>query len=93
MIARIPKALKDCLKENLFDIHFDKHDTTDTFVKKNVSNKKAKFLYRSLIDKIVQNPTEKYLKWEELLDIEITYWSEYFVIMKRTCNLFEKLSV
>ena len=64
MIARIPKAFKDCLKENLLDIHFD---TTDTFVKKIVSNKKAKFIYRSLIDKIVQNPTEQFLKWEELL--------------------------
>jgi hypothetical protein len=36
LIARIPKAFKDCLKENLFDTH----DTTDTFVKKIVSNKK-----------------------------------------------------
>ena len=35
LIARIPKAFKDCLKENLLDIHFDIHDTTDTFVKKN----------------------------------------------------------
>jgi hypothetical protein len=43
------------------------HDTTDTFVKKIVSNKKAKFIYRSLIDNIVQNPTDKFLKWEELL--------------------------
>ena len=34
LIARIPKAFKDCLKENLLDIHFDTHDTTDTFVKK-----------------------------------------------------------
>ena len=35
LIARIPKAFKDCLKENLLDIHFDIHDTTDIFVKKN----------------------------------------------------------
>jgi hypothetical protein len=56
LIARIPKAFKDCLKENLLDIHFDRHDTTNTFVKKIVSNKKAKFIYRSLIDNIVQNP-------------------------------------
>jgi hypothetical protein len=35
LIARIPKAFKDCLKEILLDIHFDTHDTTDTFVKKN----------------------------------------------------------
>jgi hypothetical protein len=83
LIARIPKAFKDCLKENLLDIHFD---TTDTFVKKIVSNKKAKFIYRSLIDKIFQNPTDKFLKWEELLDIEITDWLEYFVIMKRSCR-------
>ena len=27
---------------------------------------------------------DKFLKWEELLDIEITDWSEYFVIMKRS---------
>ena len=59
-----------------------------------VSNKKAKFIYRSLIDKIVQNPTDRFLKWEELLDIEITDLSEYFVIIKRSCrHLFEKLSV
>ena len=32
LIARIPKAFKDCLKETLLDILFD---TTDTFVKKN----------------------------------------------------------
>jgi hypothetical protein len=48
LIDRIPKAFKDCLKENLLDIHFD---TTDTFVKKIASNKKAKFIYRSLIEK------------------------------------------
>jgi hypothetical protein len=86
LIARIPKAFKDCLKENLLDIHFDTHDTSDTFVKKIVSNKTAKFIYRSLIDNIVQNPTDKFLKWEKLLDIEITDWSEYFVIMKRSCR-------
>ena len=39
LIARILKAFKDCLKENLLDIHFDTHDATDTFVKKIVSNK------------------------------------------------------
>jgi hypothetical protein len=39
LIARIPKAFKDCLKENLFDIHFDTHDTTDTFE----SSKEEKF--------------------------------------------------
>jgi hypothetical protein len=59
-----------------------------------VSNKKAKFIYRSLIDNIVQNPTDKFLKWEELLDIEITDWSEYFVnsLMlraKRRSNKFQ----
>ena len=36
LIARIPKAFKDCLRENILDIHFD---TTDTFVKQIVSNK------------------------------------------------------
>jgi hypothetical protein len=30
LIARIPKAFKDCLRENILDIHFD---TTDTLVK------------------------------------------------------------
>jgi hypothetical protein len=34
LIARIRKAFKDCLKENLLYIHFDTHDTTDTFEKK-----------------------------------------------------------
>jgi hypothetical protein len=29
LIARIPKAFKDCLKENLLDIHFDTHDTQE----------------------------------------------------------------
>ena len=67
MVARIPKAFKDCLKENLSYIHFDTHDTTDTFAKKNVSNKKAKFIYRSLIDKIVQNPTDKFIATNSLL--------------------------
>ena len=56
------------------------------FVKQIVSNKNAKFIYRSLIDKIVQNPTDRSLKWEELLDIEITDLSEHFVIMKRSCR-------
>jgi hypothetical protein len=55
-------------------------------VKKIVSYKKAKFMYRSLIDNSVHNPTDKFLKWEKVLDIEITDWSEYFVIMKRSCT-------
>jgi hypothetical protein len=44
LIARIPKAFKDCLKENLLDIHFDTHDTTDTFVKK-----KKLYLYTEVL--------------------------------------------
>jgi hypothetical protein len=89
LIVRIPKAFKDCLKENLLDLHFDAHDTTDTFVKKKiVSNKKAKFIYRSLIDNIVQNPTDKFLKWEELL---VRIFCNYEKMMQR--HLFENLSV
>jgi hypothetical protein len=51
LIARIPKAFKDCLKENLLDIHFD---TTDTFVKKIVSNKKAKFIKSFVLCKLMK---------------------------------------
>jgi hypothetical protein len=52
---------EDCLKENLLDIHFDTHDTTDTFVKKIVSNKKAKFLYRS------RNSSNQSIKHQEIV--------------------------
>jgi hypothetical protein len=49
LIARIPKASKDCLKENLLDIHFDTHDTTDTFVKKKLYLIKKLNLYTEVL--------------------------------------------
>ena len=35
---------------------------------------------------IISLPTEKISKWEKLLNCEITNWSKYFIILKRSCR-------
>ena len=35
---------------------------------------------------IISLPTEKFSKWEKLLNCEITNWSKYFIILKKSCR-------
>ncbi|XP_063411594.1 uncharacterized protein LOC134694512 [Mytilus trossulus] len=44
-------------------------------------NKKAECVYKDVVDRNVQLPTEKFLQWEKLLGIEIADWSEYYIIV------------
>ena len=48
---------------------------------------KAKFVYKNLVNKVIELlPTVKFSKWEELLIIDTTEWSEYFRIIKKSCK-------
>ena len=35
---------------------------------------------------IISLPTENFSKWEKLLNCEITNWSKYFIILKKSCR-------
>jgi hypothetical protein len=48
------------------------------------NSKNVRFVYKGLVNAIISLPTEKFSKWEKLLNCEITYWSKYFIILKKS---------
>ena len=52
-------------------------------------SKNVRFVYKGLVNAIISLPTEKISKWEKLLNCEITNWSKYFIILKKSCRNFQ----
>lgn len=86
MLSCIPKCLKDTIKLYCDQVNPGNFRPKNTFFDKIMINKKVKFIYRNLIDNICNQSTEKYLKWEEGLVTEISDWSKYFIVVKRSCR-------
>jgi hypothetical protein len=48
--------------------------------------KSLKFVYITLLKTLTHLPIHKFLKWEEILGIDIADWSIYFRILKKCCR-------
>ena len=81
-----PKYIKDHLKENCVNVNFDILSKKDAYLERIVHSKNVRFVYKGLVNAIISLPTEKFSKWEKLLNCEITNWSKYFIILKRSCR-------
>lgn len=78
--------MREHIKEKIAHVNFETFNCIDNFLDRLLCNKKAKFVYKDLVDRNVQLPTEKFLQWEKLLGIEIADWSEYYIILRKSCK-------
>ena len=86
LVSNVPKYIKDHLKENCVNVNFDILSKKDAYLERIVHSKNVRFVYKGLVNAIISLPTEKFSKWEKLLNCEITNWSKYFIILKKSCR-------
>ena len=86
LISNVPKCFKDHIKENTANVSLVSFNPVDNFFQRIVTSTKVKFIYNDFIDNVVQLPTEKFLKWEDLLSCDIVNWSKYFIILNKACK-------
>ena len=86
LVSNVPKYIKDHLKENRVNVNFDILSKKDAYLERIVHSKNVRFVYKGLVNAIISLPTEKFSKWEKLLNCEITNWSKYFIISKKSCR-------
>ncbi|XP_071176505.1 uncharacterized protein [Mytilus edulis] len=72
LIANIPKYMREYIKEKIAHVNLETFNCIDIFLERLLCNKRAKFVYKDLVDRNVQLPTEKFLQWEESLGILLT---------------------
>ncbi len=84
LLANIPTDVKQFIKNN-FTVENNFH-AVDNFLTKLVNNKNIKYVYNQLIDQHCIIPNEKFLKWENELQIDIPDMSKYF-IMNKKCSV------
>ena len=86
LVSNVPKYIKYHLKENCVNVNFDILSKKDAYLERIVHSKNVRFVYKGLVNAIISLPTENFSKWEKLLNCEITNWSKYFIILKKSCR-------
>lgn len=86
LLSNIPRWIKDIVKKHSVGFNLQTFVPVDDFINQVIEQKKVKFLYRQLVNQPVQLPTERLLKWEQTLGIEVTNWSKYFSILYKSCS-------
>ena len=86
LISKVPRWVKDCIKENSENFCFNSFIPEDNFLDSIKHHKKLKFIYRNLINEIFVLPSVKFLKWEDKIGSDIPDWSCYFKILWRCCK-------
>jgi hypothetical protein len=66
-VSNVPKYINDHLKENCVNVNFDILSKKDAYLERIVHSKNVRF-----VNAIISLPTEKFSKWEKLLNCEIT---------------------
>ena len=86
LISNIPTDIKKCLKDNIDNINTENFHPKDDFLDRLINTKSLKFVYITLLKTLTHLPIQKFLKWEEILGIDIADWSIYFRILKKCCR-------
>jgi hypothetical protein len=86
LISNIPTDIKMCLKDNIDNINTENFHPKDDFLNRLIDTKSLKFVYITLLKTLTHLPIQKFLKWEEILEIDIADWSIYFRILKKCCR-------
>ena len=74
IISNIPSDIKKCLKDNIDNINTENFHPKDDFLDRLINTK-------SLRKTLTHLPIQTFLKWEEILGIDIADWSIYFRIL------------
>jgi hypothetical protein len=85
-VSNAPKYIKDHLKENCVNVNFDILSKKDAYLERIIPSQNVRFVYKGLVNAIISLPTEIFSKWEKILNCEITNWSKYFIILKKSCK-------
>jgi hypothetical protein len=86
LISNIPTDIKKCLKDNIDNINTENFHPKDDFLDRLINTKSLKFVYITLLKTLTHLPIQIFLKWEEILGIDIADWSIYFRILKKCCR-------
>ena len=86
LISNIPTDIKKCLKDNIDNINTENFHPKDDFLDRLIYTKSLKFVYITLLQTLTHLPIQQFLKWEEILGIDIADWSIYFRILKKCCR-------
>jgi hypothetical protein len=76
LISNIPTDIKRCLKDNIDNINTENFHPKDDFLDRLINTKSLKFVYITLLKTLTHLPIQKFLKWEEILGIDIADWSK-----------------
>ena len=80
LLSRIPRYVKEYVRMNIGRIDLQNFRAEDPFLRSILAVKKAKFAYRNMRDAVFYAPTEKFVKWGNILELEILDFSKYFVL-------------
>ena len=86
LISNIPTDIKKCLKDNIDNINTENVHPKDDFLDRLIYTKSLKLVYITLLQTLTHLPIQNFLKWEEILGIDIADWSIYFRILKKCCR-------
>ena len=80
IISNIPTDIKKYLKDNIDNINTENFHPKDDFLDRLINTKSLKFVYITLLKTLTHLPIQTFLKWEEILGIDIADWSIHFRI-------------
>ena len=86
IISNISTDIKKCLKDNIDNINTENVHPKDDFLDRLINKKSLKFVYITLLKTLTHLPIQTFLKWKEILGIDIADWSIYFRILKKCCR-------
>ena len=81
IISNIPTDIKKYLKDNIDNINTKNVHPKDDFLDRLINTKSLKFVYITLLKTLTHLPIQTFLKWEEILGIDIADWSIHFRIL------------
>ena len=69
--SNIPTDIKKCLKDNIDNINTENFHPKDDFLYRLINRQSLKFVYITLLKTLTHLPIQTFLKWEEILGIDI----------------------
>ena len=84
LISNIPTDIKKCLKDNIDNINTENVHPKDNFLDRLINTKSLKFVYITLLKTLTHLPIQIFLKWEEILGIDIADWYTVYIIFSNS---------
>ena len=86
LLSNIPASFKRFISSNAVSFNFEAFAPSDNFIERILCNKKLKFVYNLLVQKIAEKPESKIYAWEQSIGESLDEWHCIFDIPKRCCR-------